>query len=391
MSEYWLISVPGEPTTQQAFDNLTNITTKGALGTISKFHVPDLKVGTLDQLVSLSDDLTKLDTSTEGVVRKLAAYLGDVLEDKKEKLAENLQANGTDINTYLTRFQWDMAKYPVKQSLRGQADIISKQVSQIEADLKSKSSGYNQLKGSLAGLERKAAGSLLTRNLGDIVKKEDFVLDSEYLTTLCVVVPKAQEKDWMAKYEKLTDMIVPRSTKKVFEDSENLLFTVTLFLKVAEEFKMKARENKFVVRDFTYNEKELEAGKVEMDKLAADKKKQYGPLVRWLKVNFSEAFTAWIHVKALRVFVESVLRYGLPVNFQTVLIQPNKKSIKKLRDDLQKQYAHLDTGGLMSDKQSDAMDMAAMGGMPTSSDYYPYVFYPINADVVSEVQKSSST
>jgi len=33
-----------------------------------------------------------------------------------------------------------------------------------------------------------------------------------------------------------------------------------------------------------------------------------GPLVRWLKVNFSECFCAWIHVKALRVFVESVLR-----------------------------------------------------------------------------------
>lgn len=33
-----------------------------------------------------------------------------------------------------------------------------------------------------------------------------------------------------------------------------------------------------------------------------------GPLLRWLKVNFSEAFIAWIHLKALRVFVESVLR-----------------------------------------------------------------------------------
>ena len=33
-------------------------------------------------------------------------------------------------------------------------------------------------------------GSLLTRNLGDIVKKEDFVLDSEYLTTLIIAIPK---------------------------------------------------------------------------------------------------------------------------------------------------------------------------------------------------------
>ena len=31
--------------------------------------------------------------------------------------------------------------------------------------------------------------------------------------------------------------------------------------------------------------------------------------MNWLKVNFSQAFSAWIHLKALRVFTESVLRY----------------------------------------------------------------------------------
>ena len=38
-------------------------------------------------------------------------------------------------------------------------------------------------------------------------------------------------------------------------------------------------------------------GKNEVNKLQTDKKKQFGPLVRWLKVNFAECFTAWIHVK----------------------------------------------------------------------------------------------
>lgn len=33
-------------------------------------------------------------------------------------------------------------------------------------------------------------GNLLTRTLADIVHKEDFVLNSEYLITLLVVVPK---------------------------------------------------------------------------------------------------------------------------------------------------------------------------------------------------------
>lgn len=35
-----------------------------------------------------------------------------------------------------------------------------------------------------------SSGSLMTRSLADIVKKEHFILDSEYLTTLLVIVPK---------------------------------------------------------------------------------------------------------------------------------------------------------------------------------------------------------
>lgn len=116
------------------------------------------------------------------------------------------------------------------------------------------------------------------------------------------------QQDWQAHYEKLTDMIVPRSTQLITSDGEFCLYTVTLFKKVADEFKLHAREKKFFVREFTYNEEELAAGKNEIVKLVTDKKKQFGPLVRWLKVNFSECFCAWIHVKALRVFVESVLR-----------------------------------------------------------------------------------
>jgi len=67
-------------------------------------------------------------------------------------------------------------------------------------------------------------------------------------------------QEWYGCYEKLTDMIVPRSTQLITQDSEYGLFTVTLFKKVIDEFKLHAREKKFIVRDFTYNEEELAAG-----------------------------------------------------------------------------------------------------------------------------------
>ncbi|KAM7345371.1 V-type proton ATPase subunit Vha44 isoform 2-T3 [Cochliomyia hominivorax] len=299
----------------------------------------------------------------------------------------SLPLSPADLSVYITRFQWDMAKYPIKQSLRNIADIISKQIGQIDADLKTKSNAYNNLKGSLQNLEKKQTGSLLTRNLADLVKKEHFILDSEYLTTLLVIVPKILANEWMANYEKITDMIVPRSSTLITQDNDYCLYNVTLFKKVVEEFKLHAREKKFIVRDFVYNEEELAAGQNERTKLITDKKKQFGPLVRWLKVNFSEAFCALIHVKALRVFVESVLRYGLPVNFQAILIEPNKKSMKRLRDCLNQLYGHLDgasAAGQGGNSAADTVDIPGLGF--GQSEYYPYVFYKLNIDMIESAK-----
>ncbi|NWY63391.1 VATC1 ATPase, partial [Chionis minor] len=381
MTEFWLISAPGEKTCQQTWEKLHAATTKNNnLSTNSKFNIPDLKVGTLDVLVGLSDELAKLDAFVESVVKKVAQYMADVLEDSKDKVQENLLANGGKVLpvTYLS--------FEIKKSFKnysGSLDtvpflFIFKGVNQIDNDLKARASAYNNLKGNLQNLERKNAGSLLTRSLADIVKKEDFVLDSEYLVTLLVIVPKINYNDWVKQYETLAEMVVPRSSNVLFEDQDSYLCNVTLFRKAVDDFKHKAREYKFMVRDFQYNEEEMKADKEEMNRLSTDKKKQFGPLVRWLKVNFSEAFIAWIHVKALRVFVESVLRYGLPVNFQAMLLQPNKKTMKKLREVLYDLYKHLDS--------SAAAIIDATVDIPglnlSQQEYYPYVYYKIDCNLL---------
>ncbi|XP_059144941.1 V-type proton ATPase subunit C 1-like [Physella acuta] len=382
MNEYWLISAPGEKTPQNTFEKLNQALRSGndKLSENFKFAIPDLKVGTLDVLVGLSDDLSKIDAYTESVVRKASSTLEDVLESSaKGNLAENLRIGGEiPPQVYVQKFNWDVAKYPIKQPLRTIADVISKDVTHIEEELKTRYNKYNNLKGSLQQLERKATGSLLTRSVAELVKKEDFILDSEYLITLVVIVPKMLAEDWMKKYEKMTEKVVPRSSRVVFEDNEHQLCTVTLFRLVQDEFKNKCREHKFMVRDFQYNEEEIQAGKTELDKLNADKKKKFGPLVKWLKINFGEAFVAWMHIKALRVFVESVLRYGLPVNFQAILIRPVKKHQKRIREILNQQYGHLDSTALSGDKMN-AMEIP--GFNLTAADYYPYVFYKILLDM----------
>ncbi|XP_033032452.1 V-type proton ATPase subunit C 2 isoform X2 [Trachypithecus francoisi] len=380
MSEFWLISAPGDKENVQALERMNTVTSKSNLSYNTKFAIPDFKVGTLDSLVGLSDELGKLDTFAESLIRRMAQSVVEVMEDSKGKAQEHLLANGVDLTSFVTHFEWDMAKYPAKQPLVSVVDTIAKQLAQIEMDLKSRTAAYNTLKTNLENLEKKFMGNLFTRTLSDIVSKEDFVLDSEYLITLLVIVPKPNYSQWQKTYESLSDMVVPRSTKLITEDKEGGLFTVTLFRKVIEDFKTKAKENKFTVREFYYDEKEIKREREEMARLLSDKKQQYGPLLRWLKVNFSEAFIAWIHVKALRVFVESVLRYGLPVNFRAVLLQPLKKSsTKRLREVLNSVFRHLDEVAATSILDA---SVEIPGLQLNNQDYFPYVYFHIDLSLL---------
>ncbi|XP_049997903.1 V-type proton ATPase subunit C 2 isoform X1 [Alexandromys fortis] len=436
MSEFWLISAPGDKENLQALERMNHVTSKSNLSRNTKFAIPDFKVGTLDSLVGLSDELGKLDTFAESLIKRMAQSVVEVMEDSKGKVHENLLANGglkekmkclkIDLPSFVTHFEWDMAKYPAKQPLMNVVDTLAKQLAQIETDLKSRTAAYSVLKTNLENLEKKSTGNLFTRTLSDIVSKEDFVLDSEYLTTLLVIVPKSSYAQWQKTYESLSDMVVPRSTKLIAEDNEAGLFTVTLFRKVTEDFKVKAKENKFIVREFYYDENEIKREREEMTRLLSDKKQQYqtscvalkkgsatyrdhkvkvtplgnparpaavqtdrdresegegeGPLLRWLKVNFSEAFIAWIHIKALRVFVESVLRYGLPVNFQAVLLQPQKKSAtKRLREVLNSVFRHLDEVAAAS--LLDA-SVEIPGLQLSNQDYFPYVYFHIDLSLL---------
>ncbi|XP_001503588.4 V-type proton ATPase subunit C 2 isoform X11 [Equus przewalskii] len=379
MSEFWLISAPGDKENLQALERMNTVTSKSNLSYNTKFMIPDFKVGTLDSLVGLSDELGKLDAFAESLIRRMAQSVVEVMEDAKGMAQENLLANGVDLTSFVTHFEWDMAKYPAKQPLVSVVDTVAKQLAQIETDLKSRMASYNTLKTNLENLERKSMGNLFTRTLSDIVSKEDFVLDSEYLITLLVIVPKQSYTQWQKTYESLSDMVVPRSTKLIAEDNEGGLFTVTLFRKVIDDFKTKAKENKFTVREYYYDEKEIKREREEMSRLLSDKKQQYGPLLRWLKVNFSEAFIAWIHIKALRVFVESVLRYGLPVNFQAVLLQPKKSSTKRLREVLNSVFRHLDQVAAASILDA---SVEIPGLQLNNQDYFPYVYFHIDLNLL---------
>jgi len=208
----------------------------------------------------------------------------------------------------------------------------------------------------------------MARDLTEIVKREHW-LETEYLTTVFVVVPKYLSKDWENCYETLTEYVLPRSSKSISEDNEYSLFSVSLFKKKVDDFRLAAREKKFTVRDFQFNEGALSQGIEEKKKLQSAREQQKNKLVLWCKTNFSEAFIAWIHLKSIRLFVESILRYGLPANYQAALTLPQKKDDKRVRTALADLFRHLGSKHLEADAEGE------------SETFYPYVSLNLNLEM----------
>lgn len=166
-----------------------------------------------------------------------------------------------------------------------------------------------------------SSGNLSNKSLTAIVNPSLIIQDSEYLETHLIAVPKQIVKDFLKTYETLCPMIVPRSAQIIDSDDEFTLYAVTTFKKHSAEFIHKCRESKWTPRDFKYKEGGREEEQKEVERVGKDEKKVWGEALRLGRTAWGEAVMAWVHVFALRVFVETALRYGLPLQFVCGLVR----------------------------------------------------------------------
>ncbi|KAH9937487.1 ATPase V1 complex subunit C [Fomitopsis serialis] len=341
----WLVAVPHDGDADGLHQELAarlQAGSKNATAALAPLPVPSFKTGTLESLISLSEELPKTDAFFTATVAKAVDTLRNLLNNDPTKLRQHVQVNEEPVDEYLLRgWHWNDGRYGVQRPLRDMVDVLNKEMASIDNVMKAKLNSYNLAKGSLVQMQRKKTGNLSVRSLADVVKKEHFIGDSEYMQTVIVAVPKNLVKDWNTKYERLTPMIVPRSSTPIASDDEYSLFSVVVFKKVYEDFVNKCRENKYIVREFVYSDEALDKQREELELADSTEKELWTELLQLSRTNFSEAFQLLVHIKVLRLFVESVLRYGLPATYTGFVIKPEPKATKRTLQTLQAQLAYL--------------------------------------------------
>ncbi|KAL7546881.1 hypothetical protein ACHAWF_010205 [Thalassiosira exigua] len=343
-------------------------------GEMFKLEVPSLMVGTLDSLMNLSDDLGKTDALVESIVRKVEK---SSLELAGKKGAE-LTVGGVPPSRYVQQFAWDYAKFPNRRPLKELVSLIAGGVAAVDEELKQLSTSYGDKQAALQDARRKKGGNLTSVDLNDALDEATMrgltVHDTEYLKTMFVAVGKGQREqfekdvyklgadivgyggpDWsnnpsglgqssnfgaqVNRHGKKGSPVVPGSLVKVTEDNDSVLYTVTVLkcmyeagyyegeefvpgtkIDLISAFAKVLREKRYVVREnFVYDPAQQGKAAMALERLQVEVDNTRSGLTRWCKTHYGEAFVAWMHIKVIRVFVESVLRYGLPVDFTAVL------------------------------------------------------------------------
>ncbi len=321
----------------------------------------------------------KTDTLIESIVRKVEKT-GHELSSFTGKTSD-LTVGGIPSKRYIQQFAWDYAKYPNRRPLKELVSLISGGVSTIDEELKQLSTSFADKMANLAETKRKKNGNLMSVDLNDVLTQDIMrnieVHDTEYLKTMFIVVPKGGEEaftasiestgsnlvgyggpDWSSnprelgaatkfgtlvdRHQKRGSPVVPGSIKFVTEDSDCTLFVVTILksqyepgyyegedfiagtkIEFEEDFVKACREKRWVVRQFEFDPNQASNSAMALEQLQVEVDGMRSGLTRWCKTHYGEAFVAWMHIKVIRVFVESVLRYGLPVDFTAVLYKAN--------------------------------------------------------------------
>ena len=374
--QVWLVTVPvrGEIEHGDYFSSVKHkIKDDGC--TVSRVIIPDLAVGTLDSLIRLSDDIVKSDAQIDNILKKIERIYMDTIASHNKitmeygnkntlvsnNVAQKLRVKEQNIDEFIKSFAWDYARYPINRPLDALINDIQHIGSKVDDELKKLGMAYNERNNAHSALVRRRNTNFYTSDFEDIfmpveVAKFEF-LDTEYLRTLVIVVPKSIEQDFLKGYSTTIghdiasygdannrgaikgSPVVPDSAIKLKEDNDAIIYTITSlkghsttdiagnnqYFDYIEPIKSCFRERRMIIREFNYDSSKAGGLEKEIKKCTTSLLDCSATIIQYCALHYSDIYSSIIHLKLIQAYIESVLRYSLPVDLMSFFVIPNMK------------------------------------------------------------------
>ena len=327
----------------------------------------------LDTLFKINDDLIRDEQEIEAFLKSLEKQLSDLTTNP---LQIKFRGALLDPKKAITEFQWDEGKYPNRSKTI--ADImhkINEKYTETRKTIKSKTDDYNNSVNELK-LKKKSqyeALSLMKQDYRDLVSKSKMEMKTtDYLCTMLCFVPTGNEKTFEAKYMSLADgYVVPYSALRIDrgEDEKMQLYRVIVMKHKKDDFRNQC-QGQLRITCKEYNEEELLSKPVEekeIEKLNNESVQKKHDLERHAESGYSEVFYALLHLKYLRLYVESCLKYTSGDYYSVMVYVPRDKE-QKLVSIMIKTFNDTKEQGWYGTKEE----------LKETEDFYPFILIKIS-------------
>jgi V-type H+-transporting ATPase subunit C len=385
MEQLWLVTLPvGQEAPKSLAQAITvGTASEGKCCDVFPFEIPSLHHGTLDSLIALSDELHKVSVSVEGVIKKVERQYFEVHSGLGGKVPP-LKVQEKPVELYLKKWSWDYARYQHQgKKLSDLVQQITTMTAQVDDELKILLVSQAEKQQTLATWQRRKQTNLGTSDFEDFITHEILsgleIVDNDHLLTLMVSMSKSMEDDFLANYalpggdpaagwgrsvasygepgnrnSEKGSPVVPGSARLVIEVGDQVMYAFTMLrghstpghldmdgifhtgnsVDYVEPIKSAFRERRCIVRAFHMDP--IKESSVDIQLAAAKKDVEHAQhtIIRWSSAHFGDVFAAFVHLKVISGFVESVLRYGVPVDFAAMFIVPDMRRTKQLRSSL---------------------------------------------------------
>lgn len=265
-----------------------------------RIFLPPFTGVSLEGIVNQVESLNSLEKSCESLLKTFIGYSG----------ANKAVGTLGSIEAIRSMLRWDDRGF-MTHSVDKAILLLDGEYGRISNAYAEKVDEFGEAKRECEGLQKLTRGSLCDISLSIIVDRPE---KYEFLKVLYIVVQKGR----MAEFERVVDEsphVSADAVEKVSSDDEYCLVKLYVLHHSEEDVRAMMHAAGFAIRDV--DEAEISSEEITARRRRAEERfsSVERVLTTFVHVHLTEILKVLVHVKLLRLFVESVYRYGLPTEY----------------------------------------------------------------------------
>ncbi|KAG0439056.1 V-type proton ATPase subunit C [Dictyocoela muelleri] len=281
---------------------------------LSIFKIPSLKWNSLEYMICITEDITGLDKQVNDLFQSLLNRQNDIL---KLKVNDNFEKN-IDYNKIVANFKWNDERYNPNGAPCEIFEILSKDFDKIKSIFAKRSKKYDKAHNCYKENQKKQNGNIMEIDLSNFVEVEE----CEFIETIFVVARKSDKQKFVADFQKIEH--VQHTTLEL--EKEDDLFVLYKFIGLKSkknDIEKQLKAMGYTLKSVNKSEKVFE---IDFESVIKN-------FEAFIDAELIELFLVQLHIKYLSLYIESVLRYGLPNDY--VYFAVNTESAEKTMKVLQ--------------------------------------------------------